>query len=157
VLPDLQLRHLPRTRRRHFLALMVGAPRPPAPAPPGGPPSTFLSVDGGRSWTSSSSTSRGGGSVGTLKTGYPHIQAPSQDKRHNSSRGATCPRDFGARLLAQGSSGGAACPRGSGSHLPARGSSRAATCPRGSGSRLPAQGTSEAATYHLGSSSRLLA
>jgi hypothetical protein len=46
-----------------FLALMVGAPRPPAPAPPGGPPSTvvnvFLSVDGGRSWTCSSGTSRG--------------------------------------------------------------------------------------------------
>jgi hypothetical protein len=28
-----------------------------APAPPRGPPSTFLSVDGGRSWTSSSGTS----------------------------------------------------------------------------------------------------
>jgi hypothetical protein len=32
---------------------------PPAPAPPRGPPSMFLSVDGGRSRTSSSGTSRG--------------------------------------------------------------------------------------------------
>jgi hypothetical protein len=33
--------------------------KPPAPTPLGGPPSTFLSVDGGHSWTSSSGTSRG--------------------------------------------------------------------------------------------------
>jgi hypothetical protein len=38
---------------------MVDAPGPPAPVPPGGSPSTFLSVDGGRSQTFSSSTSRG--------------------------------------------------------------------------------------------------
>jgi hypothetical protein len=29
--------HLLRARRQHFLVLIVGAPRPPAPAPPGGP------------------------------------------------------------------------------------------------------------------------
>jgi hypothetical protein len=52
-------RHLPGARRRRFLALMVGAPGPPALAHPKGLPSTFLSIDGGRSWTSSSDTSRG--------------------------------------------------------------------------------------------------
>jgi hypothetical protein len=58
-LPDLQLRHLSEAHRRRFLALMVGAPESPAPAPPGGPPSTFLSVDGGCSRIFSSGTSRG--------------------------------------------------------------------------------------------------
>jgi hypothetical protein len=38
-----------RAHRRRFLALMVHAPGSLAPAPPRGPPSTFLSVDGGRS------------------------------------------------------------------------------------------------------------
>jgi hypothetical protein len=38
---------------------MVSAPGSSALAPPGGPLSTFLSVDGGRSWISSSGTSRG--------------------------------------------------------------------------------------------------
>jgi hypothetical protein len=36
---DLQLRHLPGAHRQCFLALMVGAPGPPALAPPRGPPS----------------------------------------------------------------------------------------------------------------------
>jgi hypothetical protein len=44
---------------RCFLALMVGAPGPSASAPPGGPPSTFLTIDGGHSPTTSSGTSRG--------------------------------------------------------------------------------------------------
>jgi hypothetical protein len=39
-------------RRRRFLALMVGTPGPLAPAPFEGPPSMFLSVDGGCSYTS---------------------------------------------------------------------------------------------------------
>jgi hypothetical protein len=39
-------------RRRRFLALMVGAPGSPAPVPLRGLPSTFLSVDIERSWTS---------------------------------------------------------------------------------------------------------
>jgi hypothetical protein len=81
--------------------------------------------------------------VSTLRTGYPHIQASSQDN--------------GSRLPAQGSSGSATCPRGSGSCLPAQGSFGAATCPRGSGSRLPARGSSGATTCHLGSSTHLLA
>jgi hypothetical protein len=42
-----------------FLALMVGTPRSPALAPPGDPLSMFLSVDGGRSRTFASGTSRG--------------------------------------------------------------------------------------------------
>jgi hypothetical protein len=121
-LSDLQLRHLPGARRRHFhvggggsqtfssgtchrrfhvgggrsqtfsfgtswgpvvdvFTLMVGALEPSAPAPPRGPPSMFsrwwwalpdhqlrhlpgvrrrcFHVDGGRSWTFSSGTSRG--------------------------------------------------------------------------------------------------
>jgi hypothetical protein len=35
--------------RQHFLALMVDTPGSPAPAPPRGPTSMFLSVNGGRS------------------------------------------------------------------------------------------------------------
>jgi hypothetical protein len=42
-----------------FFMLMVGAPELPASTPLGGPPLTFLSVDGGRSWIFSSGTSRG--------------------------------------------------------------------------------------------------
>jgi hypothetical protein len=38
---------------------MVGAPESTAPAPPKGPPSTFLSVDGGRSRIYSSDTPQG--------------------------------------------------------------------------------------------------
>jgi hypothetical protein len=37
----------PGARHQRFLALMVGAPGSPAPAPPGDPPSMFLSIDGG--------------------------------------------------------------------------------------------------------------
>jgi hypothetical protein len=54
---------------------------------------------------------------GTLKNGYPHVQALSQDKRQGSSEAVACPHDSGACLPAQGSFGGAACPRGSGSYL----------------------------------------
>jgi hypothetical protein len=43
-------------------------------------------------------------SVGTLRTGYPRVQASSQDN--------------GSRLPARGSSRAATCPRGSGSCLP---------------------------------------
>jgi hypothetical protein len=45
--------------RRHFLMLMVAAPESLALAPPGGPPSMFLSVDGWRSLISTSGTSQG--------------------------------------------------------------------------------------------------
>jgi hypothetical protein len=78
--------------------------------------------------------------VGTLRTGYPCVQASSQDN--------------GSCLPAGGCSGAAMCPRGS--RLPARGSSGAATCPHGSGSRLPARGSSGAVTCHLGSSTHHL-
>jgi hypothetical protein len=84
-----------------------------------------------------------GATVGTLRTGYPCVQASSQD---NDSR-----------LLAGGSSGAATCPCGSDFRLPARDSSEAATCPPGSGSRFPARGSSVAATWHLGSSTHHLA
>jgi hypothetical protein len=76
--------------------------------------------------------------VDTLKTGYPHVQAPSQDKRQGSSKPAACLRGSGAFLPAQGSSEGTTCPRGSDSRLPTRGIYRAATCPYGSGSCLSA-------------------
>jgi hypothetical protein len=58
-LPDLQLWHLLEVHRLRFLTLMVGAPGSPAPAPLGGPSSTFLSVNGGCFWITSSSTSQG--------------------------------------------------------------------------------------------------
>jgi hypothetical protein len=83
--------------------------------------------------------------VGTLRTGYPHVQASSQD---NSSR---------SHLPAGGSSGTTTCPHGSGSHLPARGSSGAPTHLHGSGGRPPARGSSGATACHLGSSTHLLA
>jgi hypothetical protein len=89
--------------------------------------------------------------VGTLRTGYPLVQASSQDNDSclpagGSSRATTCPRSSGSHLPAQGSSGAAMCPHGSGSHLPARGSSGAATCHLGSSTHLPAQGSSGVAT-----------
>jgi hypothetical protein len=73
--------------------------------------------------------------VGTLRTGYPRVQASSQDN--------------GFRLPIEGSSEAATCLRGLGSHsqlrgrhvsprlgllFPAQGSSEAATCPHGLGS-----------------------
>jgi hypothetical protein len=41
-----------------FFILMVGAPRSPTLAPPGGPPSTFLTIDGWRSWIFSSGAAK---------------------------------------------------------------------------------------------------
>jgi hypothetical protein len=98
-----------------------------------------------------------GAIIGTLRTGYPRVQAPSQDKRQASSGAAACPRGSSARLPTQGSSGGAACPHGSDSRLPAQGGFGATTCPRGSGFCLPAQGSFGATTCRLGSSTCLLA
>jgi hypothetical protein len=95
--------------------------------------------------------------VGTLRTGYPRVQTPSQDKRQGSSGAAACSRGSGARLPAQDSSEGTTCPRGSSSRLPTQGSSVAAMCPRGSGSCLPAQSSSGAATCRLGFNTRVLA
>jgi hypothetical protein len=65
--------------------------------------------------------SPGLGAVGTLRTGYPRVQASSQDN--------------GSRLPAEGSSEGRHVSPRLGLSLPAEGSSGAATCPHGSGSR----------------------
>jgi hypothetical protein len=113
--------------------------------------------------------------VGTLKTGYPRVQAPSQDERQD---GRTCPRvmwlpspDTGqlwSRYVPRGSSSRHQAPgqlwdrhmpRDLGSRLLAQDSSEAATCPlsSSSSSRLLAQDSSEVATCPLGSGSRLLA
>jgi hypothetical protein len=98
-----------------------------------------------------------GATVGTLRTGYPRVQASNQDN--------------GSRLPDKGSSEAAMSPRGSGSHsqlgaapgpscAPAAGdSTRAATCPRGSGQlrgrhvslRLqhPPSNTGQLQSYHV--------
>jgi hypothetical protein len=95
--------------------------------------------------------SRGGpgATVGTLRTGYPRVQASSQDN--------------GSRLPAEGSSEASMCPRGSGSRSwlgaaprpprapAARRSTEAVTCHVGFSTHLLAQGNSGAATCHLGS------
>jgi hypothetical protein len=75
-----------------------------------------------------------GATIGTLRIGYPRVQASSQD---NGS---------GSHLPVGGSSGAAMCPRGSGSYLPAWGSSGAAACHLGSSTHLLAQGSSRAIT-----------
>jgi hypothetical protein len=67
-----------------------------------------------------------GATVGTLKTGYPCVQAPSQDERQD---GRTCRVFHGSRLLAQGSSGAAMCLVAPAPTTRARGSSEAAMCP----------------------------
>jgi hypothetical protein len=53
----------PGAHYRCFLALMVGALGSSASTPLRGPPLMFLSVDGGRSWITSSGTFRGGGTI----------------------------------------------------------------------------------------------
>jgi hypothetical protein len=130
---DLQLRHLSRARHRRFhvgggrsrifssgtsreptvdvFTLVVGAPRPSAPAPPGGPPSTFsrwwwvlwdlqlrhlsgarrryFHVGGGHSRTFSSGTSRGPAvDVFTLVVGAlgPSAPAPLEGSPSTFSR-----------------------------------------------------------------------
>jgi hypothetical protein len=70
--------------------------------------------------------------VGTLRTGYPHVQASSQDNSSflptgGSSEAAMCPHGSASRLSGWGSSGAAMCHLGSSSHLLAQGSSGAAT------------------------------
>jgi hypothetical protein len=75
---------------RRYLALMVGAHGPLAPAPPGGSPRRFLMfmVGAPRSLApigpicgiTASPEVGPGAFVGTLKTGYPCIQVLSQDK-----------------------------------------------------------------------------
>jgi hypothetical protein len=96
--------------------------------------------------------SPGLGAVGTLRTGYPRVQASSQDNgsrlpAEGSSEVATCPRGsgqlrgrhvsprLGLSLPAEGSSGAATCPHGSGSCSRLWAALGTPTCPRGSGSR----------------------
>jgi hypothetical protein len=63
-------------------------------------------------------------SVGTLRTGYPRVQAPSQDKR----QGRRACRRVPAAPVPASRLRAAACHHGSGYLLPARGSSEAAMC-----------------------------
>jgi hypothetical protein len=109
-----------------------------------------------------------GATVGTVKIGYPRVQAPSQDERQD---GRACPRvtwlrllplgsrelrsryvphDPGSPLLAQGSSRAATCLMAPAPTTRPRGSSGTATCPLGSSSYLLAQGSSGAATCFVG-------
>jgi hypothetical protein len=68
-----------------------------------------------------------GTTVGTLKTGYPRVQAPSQDERQD---GRACPRVPWLRLPPPGS-----------------GELQSHHMPRGLGSRLLVQGSSGAAWF----------
>jgi hypothetical protein len=106
--------------------------------------------------------------VGTIKTGYPRVQALSQDERQDGhactcvpwhrlpppdsgelrSRHVPCGR--GSRLLAHGSFGATTCQIGPAPATKPRGSSETATCPLGSTSRFLAQGSSGAATCPVG-------
>jgi hypothetical protein len=84
-----------------------------------------------------------GASVDTLRTGYPRVQASSQDNGSclpagGSSGAATCPSGSSFRLLARGSSRAATCHLGSNTHHLAHGSSGAATCPEDRFCRLQA-------------------
>jgi hypothetical protein len=84
-----------------------------------------------------------GATVGTLRTGYPHVQAPSQDNgSHLPARGSSkpimCPHGSGSRLPAQGSSGAVTYHLGSSTHLLAQGSFKVATCLEDGLSRLQA-------------------
>jgi hypothetical protein len=66
------------------------------------------------SWVHNLSWGGPGATVGTLRTGYPCVQASSQDN--------------GSRLLARGSSGATTCHLGSSTHLLTQDNSGAATC-----------------------------
>jgi hypothetical protein len=84
-----------------------------------------------------------GATVGTLRTGYPRVQASSHDNgsrlsAQDSSKAAMCPCGPGSRLSAQGSFGAATCHLGSSAHLLTKGSFRAAMCPEDRLCRLQA-------------------
>jgi hypothetical protein len=109
-----------------------------------------------------------GATVGTLNTGYPRVQAPSQDERQD---GRTCPHilwlpspSTGLLQSRQVSHGFSSrhqgprqlrdrhVPRGPSSRLLVQDSFRAATCPLGSSSLLLAQDSSNAAMCPVGGS-----
>jgi hypothetical protein len=109
----------PRARRRCFLALMVGAPGSPAPTPPGGPPSTFLSVDGGRSrifssnwpylWVHSLSQGGPGGLCRYLEV-PPHISSKSRQGAGHASTRCHVSCSFRPHLPVEVGSGAVTCP-----------------------------------------------
>jgi hypothetical protein len=79
---------------QHFTALMVGAPRPPALAPPPkGRTSMFYNVDGGHSRTSSSDTSQGGPSSMFYSVDGGCSRTSSYG---TTSKGTNAPHTFGA-------------------------------------------------------------
>jgi hypothetical protein len=107
-------------------------------------------------------------SVGTLKTGYPLVQALNQDKRqdgrtcpcvtwlpsHGTGQLQSCHVSHGSSSRHQGSRQlrDRHVPRGPVSRLLARDSSETATCPLGSSSRLLALDSCKAATCPVGGS-----
>jgi hypothetical protein len=95
-----------------------------------------------------------GVTVGTLKTGYPHVQAPSQDERQD---GHTCLRVPRLPSPGTGQLWSRHVPLGSSSHHQGPRQLRDSHVPHGPISHLLAQDSSLTATYPLGSSSRLLA
>jgi hypothetical protein len=94
--------------------------------------------------------------VGALKTGYPRIQAPSQDGRKD---GCAYPCDpwHQPPPLDSGELRSHLLPHGPGSRLLAQGSSRAATCLMAPARATGYQGSYETAMCPLGYSSRLQA
>jgi hypothetical protein len=109
----------PRARRRCFLALMVGAPGSPAPTPPGGPPLTFLSVDGGRSrifssnwpylWVHSLSQGGPGGLCRYLEV-PPHISSKLRQGAGHASTRCHVSCSFRPHLPVEVGSGAVTCP-----------------------------------------------
>jgi hypothetical protein len=97
-----------------------------------------------------------GDTVGTLNTGYPRVQAPSQDERQD---GHACPRVPWLRLPPPGSRElqSRHVPRGPGSRLLTLGSSRDATCLMAPAPATRPRGSSGTGMCPLGSSSHLLA
>jgi hypothetical protein len=97
-----------------------------------------------------------GATVGTLKTGYPRVQVPSQDERQD---GSVCPRVLCLRLPPpnSGELQSHHVPHGPGSRLLAQGSTEAATYLMDPASTTRPRGRFGTTTCPLGSRSRLLA
>jgi hypothetical protein len=120
---DLQLRHLPGAHRQCFLALMVDAPRPPAPAPPRVhrrlPSKMFKITERSAEELAPPVGSQPlptwarGASVGTLKTRYPHIQALSRQGAGRASTRCHVRCSFRPHLPAEVGSRATICPAAS--------------------------------------------